>query len=187
MPHVGLPVMKPVNRSCSSAAQPITAGIPSTDFFFFFFFQILLGGRMWTDLTELCVKRVLSHSHIIFTLPFFFFFFLLLQQRTLGNKEVTLPYCWRWHVICFGVGGSKLVMLISVMENLFNWKSSWWRGGEKKNRKEMRPKENRKKGTLLCLVNHSKDFSTCWIWKRSLISQLLGDVFSERGCVQECK
>ena len=80
---------------------------PEHSFFFFFFFQILLGGRMWTDLTEMRVNRVLSHSHIIFTLPVFFFgcfFFLLLQQRTLGNKEVTLPYCWRWHVICFGVG-----------------------------------------------------------------------------------
>lgn len=41
----------------------------------------------------------------------------------------------------------------------------------------MERKEWAKKRVLLCLVNHSKDFSTCRIRKRSLISQLLADVF----------
>lgn len=35
---------------------------------------------------------------------------------------------------------------------------------------------------FFCLVNHSKDFfSTCWIQKGSLISQLLGDLSLDVG------
>ena len=97
MPHVGLPVMKPVNRSCSSAAQPITAGIPSTAFFFFFFFS---NSPRWKDVNRLdrdarqpCSVTLSHHFHFAVFFFCLFFFFLLLQQRTLGNKEVTLPYC----------------------------------------------------------------------------------------------
>lgn len=44
--------------------------------------------------------------------------------------------------------------------------------------KKTKKENERKRQMCLCLVNHSKDSSTCQIYrKKSLISQLLGDVF----------
>ena len=81
---------------------------PEHSFFFFFFFFSKFSSVEGCEQTwQRCASTVFCHTLTSFSLCRFFFllfFFLLLQQRTLGNKEVTLPYCWRWHVICFGVG-----------------------------------------------------------------------------------
>lgn len=106
------------------------------------------------------------YSHIILTLPF-------LQQNMGNGGDLAILLMLACNLLWSGE--SKLVMLISVIENLFNWKSLWWK-------KKKRIKRGEKRQAFLCLVNHSKVFSTCRIWKISLISQLLGDVFLNGVC-----
>lgn len=161
MPHVGLLVMKPVSRFAlqqHSQLQQVS-------------WALLLNSPQWkmtrTDRVAWQPCSVILSHHSNFSIS-------LAEHRGIhrGGDFATLlmPAC---------------NLLWSEWKQISDANLSYWDFVKLAilmiQKKEKRNEKENKRQVLLCLVSRLKDFSTCWIWKRSLISQLLGDVFVNVG------